>query len=85
LIVWNWVACMNAISKNATQLASIDFWLIHQKEKVFEVLKWRSLGLRQYKCFQWRRIEMLQLRLPWGFLLEFYRGKLFLSLMGLKL
>jgi hypothetical protein len=30
---------MNAISKNATQLASKDFWLIHQKEKAFEVLK----------------------------------------------
>jgi hypothetical protein len=77
-IVWNWVACMNAISN--TQLASKEFWLIHQKEKAFEVLKWRILGLRQYKSFQWRRIEMLQLRLPWGFLLEFYKGKLFLSL-----
>jgi hypothetical protein len=78
MIVWNWVACMNAISN--TQLASKEFWLIHQKEKAFEVLKWRILGLRQYKSFQWRRIEMLQLRLPWGFLLEFYKGKLFLSL-----
>jgi len=28
---------MNAISN--TQLASKEFWLIHQKEKAFEVLK----------------------------------------------
>jgi hypothetical protein len=85
MIVWNWVACMNAISKNATQLASIDFWLIHQKEKVFEVLKWRSLGFTSIQMFpmeeDWDASTAFTMRIFIGIL----QGKAVLKFNGPKI
>ena len=49
-IVWNCVASVDAISKNATQLASKDCLLIHQKESIWSSLM-KKFGVTSIQMF----------------------------------